>query len=131
MLIRPILNKNIIYLTNKIFILIYLFSLILINNTMADNNIEVTKIYPPQCTLLKDSNTLLCPRIMEIDVRILENKKRKYLISCILLSEEDEILAFGENYLSHPGGRIYLTIREMRRKINEMKLIATSKCSIK
>ena len=56
-------------------------------------------------------------------------KKNKQLISCILLSEEDEILAFGENILSYPGGKIYLTIREMRRKINEMKLIASSKCT--
>ena len=44
--------------------------------------------------------------------------------------EEEEILAFGENYIPYPGGKIYLTIREMRRKINEMKLIATSKCEI-
>jgi len=67
---------------------------------------------------------------MEIEIKINNKNKNKQLVSCILLSEEDEILAFGENLLSYPGGKIYLTIREMRRKINEMKLIASSKCTI-
>ena len=45
-----------------------------------------------------------------------------------VFSEEEEVLAFGENYINPPKGKIYLTIREARRKINEMKLIATAKC---
>ena len=121
MFLRPILI-NIFLIFN---LLIFTISF-----TYANNEVEVVKVYPPKCTILLDSNTLLCPRIMEIEVKITGNKN-KNLISCILLSEEEEILAFGENYIDSPGGKIFLTIREMRRKINEMKLIATSKCSIK
>ena len=128
MLIRPLLN-NLIF-KNKILLFFLFITLININIVNTEENITVIKIYPPKCTVLKDSATLLCPRIMEIEVKIIKNTKTNYLISCIILSEEEEILAFGENYLSYPGGKIYLTIREMRRKINEMKLIAKSKCQI-
>mgnify|MGYP001211127726 CR=1 FL=1 len=113
---------------NKNF-LVFLLYFTTTNYCNSSDQIEVIKIFPPKCTILKDSKTLLCPRIMEIEIKI-NNNKNQQLISCILLSEEDEILAFGENILSHPGGKIYLTIREMRRKINEMKLIASSKCTI-
>ena len=51
---------------------------------------------------------------------------KKKLINCILLSEESEILAFGENYIYPPLGKIYLTIKQNRRKIHEMKLIASA-----
>ena len=64
---------------------------------------------------------------MEIDVEI-GNQKSKRLINCIVFSEEEEVLAFGENYIYPPEGKIYLTLREARRKINEMKLIALAKC---
>ena len=37
-------------------------------------------------------------------------------------------LKYGENYINPPMGKVYLTIREARRKINEMKLIATAEC---
>tara|TARA_B100000686_G_scaffold136347_1_gene143603 strand:- start:11977 stop:12357 length:381 start_codon:yes stop_codon:yes gene_type:complete len=113
---------------NKNF-LVFLLYFTTTNYCNSSDQIEVIKIFPPKCTILKDSKTLLCPRIMEIEIRLNNNKKNQ-LISCILLSEEEEILAFGENILSYPGGRIYLTIREMRRKINEMKLIASSKCTL-
>jgi len=79
--------------------------------------------------MLKDSKVLLCPRIMEVDVEIkYNNNNNKKLINCILLSEEGEILAYGENFIIPPIGRIYLTIKQNRRKIHEMKLIASSKC---
>jgi hypothetical protein len=64
---------------------------------------------------------------MEIDVKI-GNHKSKKLVNCIVFSEEEEVLAFGENYVYPPIGKVYLTIREARRKINEMKLIATAQC---
>ena len=64
---------------------------------------------------------------MEIDVQI-ENQKYKKLVNCIVFSEEEEVLAYGENYIYPPMGKVYLTIREARRKINEMKLIATAEC---
>ena len=124
MFIRPLLKNH-----YRNFILFFLLYFTNTNYGNAIDEIEVIKIFPPKCTILKDSKTLLCPRIMEIEIKI-NNNKNQQLISCILLSEEDEILAFGENILSHPGGKIYLTIREMRRKINEMKLIASSKCTI-
>ena len=87
----------------------------------SDENIIVEHIYPPKCTMLEDSKVLLCPRVMEVDTE-------KQLINCILLSEESEILAFGENYIYPPLGKIYLTIKQNRRKIHEMKLIASAKC---
>ena len=98
-----------------------------LTNLEANQDIIVKYIHPPKCTMLKDSKVLLCPRIMEIDLEI-KNSINKKLINCILISEEEEILAFGENYISPPGGKIYLTIRKMRRKIHEMKLIASAKC---
>ena len=120
--------RSFLKIFNINYVIIFLLNLIIACYCKADEEIEVVKIFPPKCTILKDSKTLLCPRIMEIEVKI-NIKKNKQLISCILLSEEEEILAFGENILSYPGGKIYLTIREMRRKINEMKLIASSKCT--
>ena len=108
-------------------LLIYLSFL---TNLKASQDIIVTYIHPPKCTMLKDSKVLLCPRIMEVDVEIKNNNnnKNKKLINCILLSEEGEILAYGENFIIPPIGRIYLTIKQNRRKIHEMKLIASSKC---
>jgi len=120
--------RSLLKISNINYVIIFLLNLIIAFYCKAEEEIKVVKIFPPKCTILKDSKTLLCPRIMEIEVK-LNIKKNKQLISCILLSEEDEILAFGENFLSYPGGKIYLTIREMRRKINEMKLIASSKCT--
>ncbi|MAU29477.1 MAG: hypothetical protein CMJ07_09900 [Pelagibacterales bacterium] len=109
------------------FILIILYYVLLSNHTFANFDIAIEKLYPPKCSILKDSKVLLCPRIMEIDVKI-GNQKSKKLVNCIVFSEEEEVLAFGENYINPPKGKIYLTIREARRKINEMKLIATAKC---
>ena len=77
--------------------------------------------------MLKEKNGLLCPRIIEVEVAISGNLN-KHLVRCTLFSEEEEVLAFGENYINPPMGKIYLTIREARRKINEMKLIATAEC---
>jgi hypothetical protein len=96
-------------------------------NLKSEDNIIVKQIYPPKCTMLEDSKTLLCPRIMEVAIEIKHESKKK-LINCILLSEEGEILAFGENYITPPSGKIYLTIKQNRRKIHEMKLIASAKC---
>jgi len=93
----------------------------------SDENIIVEHIYPPKCTMLEDSRVLLCPRVMEVDIKIKYDTEKK-LINCILLSEESEILAFGENYIYPPLGKIYLTIKQNRRKIHEMKLIASAKC---
>ena len=93
----------------------------------AERDIIIKHLHPPKCTILKDSKVLLCPRIMEIEVGIDKNDN-KQLINCLLFSEEEEILAYGENYVSPPGGKIYLTIRQARRKIHEMKLIASVKC---
>ena len=98
-----------------------------LTSSNAEQDILIKHIYPPKCTILKESKVLLCPRIMEVDLEI-KNSINKKLINCILISEEEEILAFGENYISPPGGKIYLTIRKMRRKIHEMKLIASVKC---
>lgn len=96
-------------------------------NLQSAENIVVKHIYPPKCTMLEDSKTLLCPRIMELAIEIKHETKKK-LINCLLLSEEGEILAFGENYITPPSGKIYLTIRQNRRKLHEMKLIASAKC---
>jgi hypothetical protein len=111
-------------------LLISLIYLSFLTNLKANQDIIVTYIYPPKCTMLKDSKVLLCPRIMEVDVEIKYNNSNnnKKLINCILLSEEGEILAYGENFIIPPKGRIYLTIKQNRRKIHEMKLIASSKC---
>ena len=111
-------------------LLISLIYLSFFKNLQANQDIIVTYIHPPKCTMLKDSKVLLCPRIMEVDVEIKYNNSNnnKKLINCILLSEEGEILAYGENFIIPPIGRIYLTIKQNRRKIHEMKLIASSKC---
>ena len=109
------------------FILIILYYISSVNHTYANFDIAIEKLYPPKCSILKDSKVLLCPRIMEIDVKI-GNHKSKKLVNCIVFSEEEEVLAFGENYVYPPIGKVYLTIREARRKINEMKLIATAQC---
>ena len=108
-------------------LLISLYFILNINQIYAESNIIIEKLYPPKCSILKESNVLLCPRIMEIDVQI-ENHEFKKLVNCIVFSEEEEVLAFGENYIKPPIGKVYLTIREARRKINEMKLIATAEC---
>ena len=98
-----------------------------INYIYAESDIIIEKLYPPKCSMLKESKVLLCPRIMEIYVQI-KNQQYKKLVNCIVFSEEEEVLAFGENYIYPPMGKVYLTIREARRKINEMKLIATAEC---
>ena len=108
-------------------LLISLYIILNINQIYADSAIIIEKLYPPKCSILKESKVLLCPRIMEIVVQI-ENQEFKKLVNCIVFSEEEEVLAFGENYINPPMGKIYLTIREARRKINEMKLIATAEC---
>lgn len=109
------------------FLLIFLFYISYTKLTFAEPKVLIKHLHPPKCTMLKDSKVLLCPRIMEIDVEIHHSNNKK-LINCVVFSEEEEVLAFGENYISPPKGKIYLTIRQARRKIHEMKLIATAKC---
>ena len=108
-------------------ILVLFYFMACINLSYAESDIDIKKLYPPKCSMLKKSKVLLCPRIMEIDVHIGKQKNKK-LVNCIVFSEEEEVLAFGENYINPPMGKVYLTIREARRKINEMKLIATAEC---
>jgi len=108
-------------------LLTIIFILNINNYVVAESNIVINKLYPPKCSILENSKVLLCPRIMEIDVEIGEQKYKK-LVNCLVLSEEEEVLAFGENYIHPPRGKVYLTIREARRKIHEMKLIATAEC---
>jgi hypothetical protein len=108
-------------------LLVFITYINAINYTYAESDIIIKILRPPKCSILENSNVLLCPRIMEIDVEIGDHQSKK-LVNCLLLSEEDEVLAFGENYISPPSGKIYLTIREARRKIHEMKLIATAEC---
>ena len=98
-----------------------------LTSSNAEQDILIKHIYPPKCTILKESKVLLCPRIMEVDIEI-KNGINKKLINCILLSEEQEILAYGENFILPPKGKVYLTIKQNRRKIHEMKLIASAKC---
>ena len=108
-------------------LLISLYFILNINQIYAESDIIIDKLYPPKCSILEESKVLLCPRIMEIYVQI-EKQKSKRLVNCIVFSEEEEVLAYGENYIHPPTGKVYLTIREARRKINEMKLIATAEC---
>jgi len=108
-------------------ILIVLYFITFINHAYANFDIVIINLYPPKCSILEESKVLLCPRIMEIDVDIGKQKYKK-LVNCIVFSEEEEVLAFGENYIYPPRGKVYLTIREARRKIHEMKLIATAEC---
>ena len=58
------------------FILTILYYVLLSNHTFANFDITIEKLYPPKCSILKDSKVLLCPRIMEIDVKI-GNQKYK------------------------------------------------------
>ena len=108
-------------------LLIFLYIVSNINQIYAESDIIIEKLFPPKCSILKESKVVLCPRIMEIDVQV-QNQKYKKLVNCIVFSEEEEVLAYGENYIYPPIGKVYLTIREARRKINEMKLIATAEC---
>ncbi len=113
---------------NILLIIAILCTSVLYNSSIyADDSIIVKKIYPPKCTLLKETNGLLCPRIMEVEVYIKSNID-KHLIRCTLFSEEEEILAFGESFLIKPGGKIYLTLRT-RTRIHGLTLIAGAKCT--
>ena len=94
---------------------------------LSDDEVIVKKVHPPKCSLLKETNGLLCPRIMEVDVIIIGNKE-KNLIRCTLFSEEEEILAFGEAFIYKPGGKLFLTLRT-RTRIHGLTLIAGAKCS--
>ena len=111
--------------------ILFLFLLInyflIINTAFSENPIKVKTVYPPKCTLLKEKNGLLCPRIIEVEVAISGNLN-KHLVRCTLFSEEEEILAFGESFLQKPGGKIYLTLRT-RTRIHGLTLIAGAKCS--
>ncbi|MDG2001028.1 MAG: hypothetical protein P8J46_04515 [Alphaproteobacteria bacterium] len=110
-----------------IFIFLILKYIIIASSAYAQNPIEVKTVYPPKCTLLKEKNGLLCPRIIEVEVKINSDIK-KHLVRCTLFSEEEEILAFGESFLEKPGGKIYLTLRT-RTRIHGLTLIAGAKCS--
>lgn len=110
-----------------LFIIPFFIFLLFTSHIYADENIIVKKVYPPKCTLLKETNGLLCPRIIEIEVQI-ESNINKHLIRCTLFSEEEEILAFGEAFLLKPGGKIYLTLRT-RTRIHGLTLIAGARCS--
>ena len=79
-------------------------------NLKSEENIIVKHIYPPKCTMLEDSKTLLCPRIMELAIEIKHETKKK-LINCLLLSEEGEILApEGMHSIEMEGQAIVLTV---------------------
>ena len=97
------------------------------NSVLSEQIVKVKKVYPPKCALLKETNGLLCPRIMEIDVIIMGDNE-KHLIRCTLFSEEEEILAFGEAFINKPGGKLFLTLRT-RTRIHGLTLIAGAKCS--
>ena len=111
--------------------ILFLFLLInyflIINTAFSESPIKVKTVYPPKCTLLKEKNGLLCPRIIEVEVAISGNLN-KHLVRCTLFSEEEEILAFGESFIEKPGGKIYLTLRT-RTRIHGLTLIAGAKCS--
>jgi len=106
-----------------IFIIIYYISY----PALSKNSVKVEKVHPPKCLLLKETNGLLCPRIMEVDVSIIGDKD-KHLVRCTLFSEEEEILAFGEAFILKPKGKLFLTLRT-RTRIHGMTLIAGAKCS--
>jgi len=113
---------------NLLFIIVIIFSNLIYNSVIyAKDSIIVKKIYPPKCTLLKETNGLLCPRIIELEV-IIKSDTDKHLVRCTLFSEEEEILAFGESFLFKPGGKIYLTLRT-RARIHGITLIAGARCS--
>ena len=94
---------------------------------LAKDIVSVKKVHPPKCLLLKETNALLCPRIMEVDVTISGNKE-KHLVRCALFSEEEEVLASGEAFIYKPAGKLYLTLRT-RTRIHGLTLIAGAKCS--
>ena len=110
---------------NILFVLFAIYILSFYKITHA-KEITVKKIYPPKCTIIKETNSKLCPRIMELDIEIKSNKE-KQLVRCILYSEEGEILAFGEAIMRKPGGRIYIELRE-RRRLHGVTLIAGADC---
>ena len=91
-------------------LLISLYIISNVNQIYAESDIIIDKLFPPKCSILEESKVLLCPRIMEIDVQI-ENQKYKKLVNCIVFSEEEEVLAYGENYIYPPMGKVYLTIK--------------------
>ena len=112
---------------NKIKLFIYFAFIFCIACQYAyAEEIIVKKIYPPKCSIIESTNARLCPRIMELDIEIKGEDKKK-LIRCILYSEEGEILAFGEAVMRKPGGLIYIELRE-RRRIHGITLIAGAKC---
>ena len=87
--------------TMKILSISFIFIYFIITNLVyANNPIQVKTVYPPKCTLLKEKNGLLCPRIIEVEVEIISNIN-KHLVRCTLFSEEEEILAFGESFLDN------------------------------
>ena len=67
--------------------ILFLFLLInyflIINTAFPENPIKVKTVYPPKCTLLKEKNGLLCPRIIEVEVAISGNLN-KHLVRCTL-----------------------------------------------
>ena len=108
---------------------VLIFLLIIMINpfvTYAKDNVIVKTVHPPKCSLIKETNSLLCPRILEINVTVYG--KDKHLVRCTLFSEEEEILAFGEGFINKPGGKLFLTLRT-RSRIHGMTLIAGAKCS--
>ena len=52
-----------------IFIFLILKYIITVNSVYAKNPIEVQTVYPPKCTLLEKENGLLCPRIIEVELK--------------------------------------------------------------
>ena len=78
----------------KIFLFLFVNCFFIVNSAYTENPIKVKTVYPPKCTLLKEKNGLLCPRIIEVEVTISGNLN-KHLVRCTLFSEEEEILAFG------------------------------------
>ena len=110
-----------------VFVILIVNFFIMLNSAYSENPIKVKTVYPPKCTLLKEKNRLLCPRIIEVEVAISGNLN-KHLVRCTLFSEEEEILAFGESFMEKPGGKIYLTLRT-RTRIHGLTLIAGAKCS--
>ena len=68
-------------------LLISLYFILNINQIYAESDIIIEKLYPPKCSILKESKVLLCPRIMEIDVKI-EKEKYKKFDNWLVFSEE-------------------------------------------
>jgi len=114
-------------LKKKQILVFILFIFFIINKFTYAEEILVKKIYPPKCSIIEETNSRLCPRIMELDIEITGEEEKK-LIRCLLYSEEGEILAFGEAVMRKPGGRIYIELRE-RHRVHGLTLIAGAKCS--